>query len=175
MDFIANYRKNMKLIKWFPIFLVLAIVTYVNASSTAYFSLTDLKGKEHSLADYKGKWVVVNYWATWCPPCVEEIPELIFFHDNHKNKDAVVLGVNFEELDPNLVDQFLEEYMVSYPILLSEPERHTELGRVDGLPTTFIISPKGEVVHKKTGKVDSAYLENVINDYKHKLGMTTLN
>jgi len=165
----------MKLIKWFPVLLVLLVAGYVNASNSSNFMLADLKGKEHSLSDYEGQWVVVNYWATWCPPCVEEIPELISFHDSHKNKGAVVLGVNFEDLEPELVGQFLEEYMVSYPILLSEPERHTDLGRVDGLPTTFIISPKGDVVHKKTGKVDSNYLEKVIKEYKNRLGMTTLN
>lgn len=165
----------MKLLKYFPILIVAAVVTLVSANSATNFNLADLDGKEHNLSDYRGKWVVVNYWATWCPPCIEEIPELNSFHDKHKKTDAVVLGVNFEELDPDLVSQFLEEYMVSYPILLDEPDKFTELGRIDGLPTTFIISPRGEVVHKKTGKVDTAYLEKVIQEYKYKLGMTTIN
>ena len=61
------------------------------------YSLPDLDGKMHSLADYRGKWVIVNYWATWCPPCQEEIPDLVNFHDSHKDDDAVVLGINLED------------------------------------------------------------------------------
>ncbi|MDX1811893.1 MAG: TlpA disulfide reductase family protein [Gammaproteobacteria bacterium] len=165
----------MRLIVGIPILLVLSIVSYVYASSTANFSLSDLNGKEYSLTDYRGKWVVVNYWATWCPPCVEEIPELIFFNDANKDKNTVVLGVDFEELPTEKVSEFLEEYMVNYPILLAEPEPYTELGRIEGLPTTFIVAPNGKVVHKTTGKVNAAYLESVIKEYKHRLGMTTLN
>lgn len=164
----------MRFIKLLPVFLCLFVASVVYANTT-HFNLSDLNGKDHKLSDYEGKWVVVNYWATWCPPCVAEIPELIFFHDKHANNDAVVLGVNFEDASELKVKNFLEDYMVSYPVLLSEADAHSDLGEISGLPTTFIVSPDGEVVHKKVGIVDAEYLENIIAHYKMKLGKTTLN
>lgn len=144
------------------------LVLFVSASANAVenFSLADLDGKEHKLADEKGKWVIINYWATWCPPCVEEIPELIFFHDQHKEKDAIVWGVNFEDVPEKTVRNFLEDYMVSYPILLGEPGRYSYFGPIRGLPTTYIISPEGKLVHTKVGKVSVEYLENMIKKLK---------
>lgn len=125
--------------------------------------LADLDNKDYRLSDYRGKWVVVNYWATWCPPCVEEMPELVFFHDKHKDKDAVVLGVNFEDAPDQQIRDFLEEHLVSYPILLAEPDAMSPLGRIPGLPTTFIVSPKGEVVHRIVGRTSLEKLEALTN------------
>jgi thiol-disulfide isomerase/thioredoxin len=95
----------------FLIFLAL-----VSLSAQA-FTLVDSKGKAHSLAQYKGKWVLVNFWATWCPPCLEEIPDLVALHENKKN-NLVVLGVAMDYRDAKTVLQFSDQMMVSYPIIL---------------------------------------------------------
>jgi thiol-disulfide isomerase/thioredoxin len=129
------------------------------------FALPDLNGKVHHLSDYRGKWVVVNYWATWCPPCLDEIPELVDFHDAHHNRDAVVVGINYEDSDPNYLKSFVDENMISYPILRANLARPPVFGRLYGLPTSFIVSPEGKLVQSKTGSVTKAYLEEVINQF----------
>ncbi len=135
------------------------------------FELSDIHGKQtHSLQDYKGKWVVINYWATWCPPCLDEIPELVEFHDAHSKKDAVVLGVNYEELDRDYLVSFVDEFFISYPVLVGDPYSQPPFGRLYGLPTTYIISPKGELVASKTGAVSKATLEDIIAQHSKKRG-----
>jgi len=126
------------------------------------YSLPDMSGKMHSLADYKGKWVIVNYWATWCPPCQEEIPDLVSFHDSHKDTDAVVLGINLEDVGQEQLESFVESFMISYPILRSEPLATTPLGPVPGLPTTYIVAPDGSPVARQVGPVTSKQLEDYI-------------
>ena len=130
--------------------LLISVVMYVWAAvawaEPVDYSLPDLTGKTHSIADYRGKWVIVNYWATWCPPCQEEIPDLVDFNERHKDKDAVVIGVNFEDIDQEQLASFVDSFLISYPVLRSEPLPATPLGPVPGLPTTYIIAPDGSPV-----------------------------
>lgn len=132
------------------------------------YSLPDLKGKTHSLADYKGKWVIVNYWATWCPPCLEEIPDLVSFYERHLQQggDVVVLGVNFEDIGEEQLADFVEGQMITYPVLRSEPLASTPLGPVPGLPTTYIIAPDGAPVARQVGPVTGEQLDDYINSKK---------
>ena len=130
------------------------------------FALPDLNGKIHHLSDYRGKWVVVNYWATWCPPCLDELPELEAFYSDHHKRDAVVVGINYEDNDPADLKSFVDQNMLTYPILRADLERPPAFGRLYGLPTSFIISPDGQLVHSKTGSVTKSYLEDVISQSK---------
>lgn len=126
------------------------------------YSLPDLAGKTHSLADYRGKWVIVNYWATWCPPCQEEIPDLVDFHERRKDKDAVVLGINYEDIGAEQLQAFADSFMISYPVLRSKPEITTPLGTIPGLPTTFIIAPDGTAVARQVGPITGDQLDQYI-------------
>lgn len=149
------------------LFLILLVCLPVSAiASEPDFALPDLAGKVHHLSDYQGKWVVVNYWATWCPPCLEEIPELEAFHTAHHNRDAVVVGINYEDSDPAYLKSFVDEKMISYPILRADLTRPPVFGRLYGLPTSFIVSPDGKLVQSKTGSVTKSFLEGVIAQYK---------
>jgi len=126
------------------------------------FTLPDINGNKVNLSDYRGKWVVVNYWATWCPPCLTEIPELIAFHDDHQKKDAIVLGVAFEDIKLPELKEFVEEYFISYPILVQKPAAKSDLGVITGLPTSFLIGPTGEIVAQQTGPVTAKLIEDFI-------------
>ena len=139
-------------------------IANVAAAETVDFSLPDLTGKKRALSEFRGKWVVVNYWATWCPPCLSEIPELVEFHDKHKGKDAVVVGVDFEDIKVSELKEFTESYFMSYPILREKPAPRSELGLILGLPTSFLVSPAGEVVAKQTGPVTAKMIEDFINE-----------
>jgi len=133
------------------------------AEGKIVFSLPDTRGKVHTLSQYAGKWVVVNYWATSCPPCIKEIPQLEAFHQRHKDHDAVVLGVDFEDISLTWLKDFMDSMSMSYPVLRSDPsQRVTPFGAVIVLPTTFIISPAGELLAHQAGAVTAADLEAFI-------------
>jgi thiol-disulfide isomerase/thioredoxin len=150
------------------VFMVLFAVTGV--AEPFDYSLPDVNGKKHSLADYKGKWVIVNYWATWCPPCQEEIPDLVEFHDRHKDDDAVVIGINFEDIGEEQLSAFVDSFLITYPILRSEPLAVTPLGPVPGLPTTYIIAPDGSPVARQVGPVTGKQLDDYIARKKKTAG-----
>jgi thiol-disulfide isomerase/thioredoxin len=122
------------------------------------FTLPDLEGKPVSLSDFRGKWVIVNYWATWCPPCLDEIPDLVGFYEDNRD-EVVVLGVDYEEVNTEYLQEFVDSHLMSYPVLRMEPLPVTPLGPVLGLPTTYIISPQGERLARQEGPVTREALE----------------
>jgi len=141
--------------------LLLALM--VSATQAADFKVTDTNGKPHSLSGYKGKWVLVNYWATWCPPCLEEIPDLIALHENKKN-NLVVIGVAVDYRNAKQVTDFAEGLLVEYPIVLGTPGVLRQIGPVQGLPTTYLYSPEGKMVAQQVGLITRAAVESYIAD-----------
>ena len=110
-----------------------------------------------NFADYKGKWVVISYWATWCTYCMEEIPELNAFYRAHRN-DVVMFGVNYEDGSLRDLPKHIQESGVVFPTLAYPPER---FGHVSGLPTTFLITPDGRV-KRLVGSQTKRGLENAM-------------
>ncbi len=141
--------------------LVLILALFMALPSVAEkvdFTLPDLEGKPVSLSDFRGKWVIVNYWATWCPPCLEEIPDLVELYEKNRI-DVVVLGINYEDVNLDYLKEFADTHFISYPVLRMSPTPVTELGPVMGLPTTYIISPGGERVARQEGPITLESLE----------------
>ena len=126
------------------------------------FTLQQLHGETVSVGDYKQKWVVLNYWATWCAPCRKEIPDLSSLHDDRD--DIVVLGLAFEDTDMETFDEFLEEYHPSYPILLVDVYAPPEpFGAPKALPTTIILGLEGYPVKTFMGPVTRETIESFID------------
>lgn len=132
------------------------------AAAPVDFTLPGLNGVTHKLSDYRGKWVVVNFWATWCPPCNEEIPQLERF-SRENAKRAVVLGVAFEDIGATQLKHFVKAKGIGYPVLMMTPKPVTALGPVWGLPTTYIVDPKGKIVGHHTGPLTDRILDEFIN------------
>jgi thiol-disulfide isomerase/thioredoxin len=134
------------------------------------FTLPDMDGQAHSLSDYRGKWVLVNYWATWCPPCLEELPELEVFHSGAEGS-AVVLGVNMEAIDKPELRAFVDQQFLSFPILVAgeRPRRDQMIGPVEAMPTSYLVTPEGKIVARQVGQITSeaitAFIETYENDH----------
>ena len=130
--------------------------------ASAQFSLNDLHGVKHNLSNYKGKWVLVNYWATWCPPCLEEVPDLISLYENRRKKDVMVIGVVFDYENLKEVTDYVDDMLMTYPIVLSDNAVTTQFESVSVLPTTFIFNPQGKLIKTKHGIITKQYIEKMI-------------
>lgn len=130
------------------------------------FTLKDIAGINHQLSNYKGKWVLVNYWATWCPPCLEEVPDLVNLYDHHKNKDLMVIGVVFDYANVKEVESYVDDMLMSYPIVLGDDAVTRKIGVSDVLPTTFFYNPKGQLVKIKRGLITKQFIEGFLNAKK---------
>ena len=135
-----------------------------NPQDAPAFLATDLDGQKISTADWKGKVVLLNFWATWCPPCRAEIPMLIQLKDLYKDR-LVVVGVSLDDDPAEDVKKFAASNRFNYPVVMATRELVTEYGGVPALPTTFVINPDGKVVQKHIGLYRSSVYEGEIRAF----------
>ena len=126
------------------------------------FSLKDSDGKTVTLADYKGKVVLLNFWATWCGPCKIEIPWFIDFEQRFKDRGFAVVGVAMDEEGWSAVKPYIEKSKVNYRVLLGNEEVGEAFGGVESLPTTFVIDQDGRIASTHVGLISKSDYENEI-------------
>ena len=149
------------------VLLVCSQSAAAETSNTNNFIVKDTAGMQHQLSQYKGKWVLVNYWATWCPPCLEEVPDLVNLYDKRKHKDLMVLGVVFDYKDTKEVALYVDDMLMSYPIVLGDSRVTSQIGSAEVLPTTFIYNPQGQLLKIKRGLISKQYIEKIIGPVKN--------
>lgn len=132
----------------------------------------DMEGNSVMLSDFRGQWVVVNLWATWCPPCIKEMPDLTLFHEEHKDAKAIVLGVNYEDIPIEKINNFTEDLMITFPVVrfktIDLNANYTPFGPLRGLPSTYMVAPDGQIVAGRAGLVDAELLEKFIAEFERR-------
>ncbi len=128
------------------------------------FELMNLNGEAVSLSDYKGKKVILNFWATWCPPCKAEMPHMEnFYKDNSENVEILAVNLMNTESNRENVQEFIEEYGLTFPILLDESGELGKEYRAVTIPTTYMINTEGVIHHRVVGPMDEEMMTNLVD------------
>lgn len=126
------------------------------------FTLTDQNGDTVKLSDYRGKKVILNFWATWCPPCRAEMPHMQQFHENNESNDVEILAVNLTAQDngDEAIRSFIDEFGLTFPIPMDETGSAGQTYQIRTVPTTFILNSKGEIAQKIVGPMDEQIMKD---------------
>ena len=141
---------------------LLARPTLPILGKTPIWLLRDVDGREVKSSDYIGKVVVVDFWATWCPPCRKEIPDYIALQKKYADRGLVILGFSMDEAPASEVKAFGVKMKVNYPLLMANGATAEAFGGIEGLPTSFIIDREGNIRHRKVGLTDPDAYEKLI-------------
>jgi cytochrome c biogenesis protein CcmG/thiol:disulfide interchange protein DsbE len=126
------------------------------------FTLKDGQGQDVSLSDFRGKVVLLNFWATWCGPCKIEMPWFVDFQRKYKDQGFSVVAVSLDEEGWDVVRPFAEDMKLNFPVLLGDDELAESFGGVQALPTTFIIDKEGRIYNSHMGLVSMSDYEDEI-------------
>ena len=128
------------------------------------FKLTDTKGNIFTEKNTRGKYLVINFWATWCSPCLKEIPAFVEFYKEN-SEHVEILGLDFEPVNIELINEFVERFSINYPLILYthiNDSEYTKFGEIVGMPTTLIYSPDGELLQTFMGEITIEDLKKYI-------------
>jgi peroxiredoxin len=130
------------------------------------FSLTDVRGQAVALADFKGKVLVLNFWATWCPPCREEIPDFIETYKSLKGQGLEIVGLSLDRLAPDQLRAWAEEVGINYPVALATRQIVDSYQPGDYIPSTIIVDGKGRIRFRNVGPLDKDTLTRLFKEFK---------
>ena len=134
--------------------MLLALLVLLAGCSQPDFH--DTGGNAYRYDDLHGNWLVINYWAVWCPPCITEIPELVALHENHA--DVQVFGVNFDNPAPDVMAAQIQKMKITFPVMAEDPRFHFGVERPAVMPTTLIVDPQGKLADVLIGPQTEASL-----------------
>ncbi len=136
------------------------LVGDVHGTPAPDFELVSLDGQKVKLSDFRGKAVLLNFWATWCPPCKIEMPWFVELQKQYGKDGLVVLGVALDDSEPQKISEFAHEMGLNYPVLLGNDQVSDDYGNVQYLPTTFYIDRNGKIIDKAAGLFDRVATED---------------
>lgn len=139
----------------------LSVVPEVARQSAPDFNLENLRGGDTGLVDYKGKVVLLNFWATWCMPCREEMPSMEALWQKYKEQDFVIVAISIDEGSKKRVETFIEIFDLSFPVLLDPESKVNDLYKVSNMPTSFLIDRNGKIISRIVGSDDWASEEAI--------------
>jgi cytochrome c biogenesis protein CcmG/thiol:disulfide interchange protein DsbE len=135
-----------------------------SANTAPNFVLKDLDGKLVSLSDFKGKVVIIDFWATWCPPCLMEIPHFQSLYEEYSDRGLIVIGISLDQGGVNVVKPFVKSKGMTYPVVMGGRQVANDYGGIRGIPTTFVVDRKGDIVEKAVGYRDKAFFEKAVKE-----------
>lgn len=128
------------------------------------FELKTLDGESMKLSDYRGKRIILNMWATWCPPCRAEMPDMQDFYEANQDKGIIILGVNLtsSEKQPENIAKFIDEFGLTFPVVLDEKNSVADRYQVVSIPTTYMIDSRGVIQQKIIGPMNKEMMEEFV-------------
>jgi len=163
-----NMMKSFRIL--LSVSLVALAATFAQAatvppSPAPDWTLNDIDGNSVSFAQFKGKTVVIDFWATWCPPCRDEIPGYIELQEEYAKDDLVIIGVSLDRKGPEVVKSFMEKFGMNYVVVMGNENTVEAFGGFRGIPTTFIVDREGNIRDKKTGAEKKEVFEARLKKY----------
>jgi len=131
------------------------------------FALTDLAGRSLRLADFKGRFLVLNFWATWCPPCRAEIPDFISVYKDYGTKGLAIIGVSVDELTKAQLQEWVSKAGINYPVALATEQVVSDYAPGDYIPATILVDSEGRIRYRHVGVMQKALLLKLYKQFSN--------